>query len=100
MRQSFGADHADRLHARLLHQALKPPQNEKRRPAQAANLGKQIDDTTEYRTSDAAAARAVAFARRRAGALDHTAATLAAIGQRTAALRVAQIAAGLAEVAR
>lgn len=93
------ADTAEKLHWLHLTRAYSPSQNRKGRPHhQAPPSGNQQTNSGEHRTAEAAAARAVAFARRRTEALKRTAITLDAIGRRDAALRVAALAAGLAEV--
>jgi hypothetical protein len=100
MNPAYAADHADRLHARLLHQALRPPRNRMSRPAQAAHSGKQKVNDGRIDHPDAAAQRACAAALRHADRLGRTAATLAAVGQRDAARRLARLADDLCGIAR
>lgn len=100
MAYSLGADSADRVHARLLHRALKPPRNRKGRPAQAAPSENQINGKGEYKTAEAAAQRELEYATRRAAQLDRTADLLLSVGQHHAAERLSALAHELREVAR
>lgn len=94
----MGADQADRLHAKLLHHAWNPPRNRMSRPAQAAHPGNQINGTREYKTAEAAAQRALEFARRRATALDHLADHCLQFGMGDTAERLSHRAASIREV--
>ena len=90
---SFGADVPAKLHGMRLTRALRPTQNRESRPmARTASLENQSNSTTGYSAAEAAAQRAVAFARRRALHLDHLADRLLHFGMPDAAERLSRTA--------
>lgn len=97
---SRGADVAAMLHDLHLTRALRPTQNREGRPmARTASLESQkINGTAEYKTAEAAAQRACAFAGRRAAALDHLADCCLQFGMGAAAERLSHRAAAIREV--
>lgn len=94
MRHPSGADTADRLHAMMLHRALKPPKNRESRLCGAASRGSQriISDKLEDRAAQACAQRACEFAARRVTHLDSLAANCLRFGLPNAAERLSRTA--------
>jgi hypothetical protein len=99
--QAAASDPASNWHFRR-RWADPPPLKRESRPCRGAALEKPDDITnaSDNIRADLAAQRAIAAAARHAERLATRATTLAAIGQRDAALRTARLAERLAQVAR